>query len=100
MLFEFLLLPTILLCALVLLALRTKFAYGEAMRRIQRGVEASRQKILTDQATADSVRIQYGGSVKPGNAAELMSQPDIDGALVGGASLDANDFAGIIQYRL
>ncbi len=45
---------------------------------------------------ADSVRIQYGGSVKPGNAAELMGQPDIDGALVGGASLDADDFANIV----
>ncbi len=49
---------------------------------------------------AASVRIQYGGSVKPGNAAELMGQPDIDGALVGGASLDADDFAKIVQYRL
>lgn len=43
------------------------------------------------------VRIQYGGSVKPGNAAELMSQPDIDGALVGGASLKAEDFAAIVK---
>jgi triosephosphate isomerase len=49
---------------------------------------------------ADAVRIQYGGSVKPINAAELMGQPDIDGALVGGASLDAESFARIIQYRL
>ena len=48
---------------------------------------------------ADTVRIQYGGSVKPGNAAELMAQPDIDGALVGGASLDAEDFAQIVQHR-
>ena len=48
---------------------------------------------------AASVRIQYGGSVKPTNAAELMAQPDIDGALVGGASLDADDFARIVQYR-
>jgi triosephosphate isomerase len=47
-----------------------------------------------------AVRVQYGGSVKPGNAAELMSQPDIDGALVGGASLDPDDFARIVQYRL
>ncbi len=51
-------------------------------------------------AAADAVRIQYGGSVKPTNAAELMGQPDIDGALVGGASLDADDFARIVQYRL
>ncbi len=49
---------------------------------------------------AQSVRIQYGGSVKGGNAAELMSQPDIDGALVGGASLDADEFARIVQHRL
>jgi triosephosphate isomerase (TIM) len=48
---------------------------------------------------AAAVRIQYGGSVKPGNAAELMAQPDIDGALVGGASLDADDFARIVQWR-
>lgn len=49
---------------------------------------------------ADSVRIQYGGSVKGANAPELMSQPDIDGALVGGASLVADDFARIVNYRL
>ena len=49
---------------------------------------------------AAKVRIQYGGSVKPSNAAELMAQPDIDGALVGGASLDADDFARIINYRI
>lgn len=46
--------------------------------------------------TADKVRIQYGGSVKAANAAELMGQPDIDGALVGGASLDARGFAEIV----
>lgn len=45
---------------------------------------------------ADALIIQYGGSVKPGNAAELMAQPDIDGALVGGASLNADDFAAIV----
>lgn len=49
---------------------------------------------------ADSVRIQYGGSVKPANAAELMNQPDIDGALVGGASLEGPSFARIAQFRL
>jgi triosephosphate isomerase len=46
---------------------------------------------------ADAVRILYGGSVKPDNAAELLAQPDVDGALVGGASLDAAGFARIIQ---
>ena len=49
---------------------------------------------------AASVRIQYGGSVKPGTAPDLMGQADIDGALVGGASLDAGEFAQIVQYRL
>jgi len=48
-------------------------------------------------AVAGAVRIQYGGSVKPDNAKELMSQPDIDGALVGGASLKASDFASIVS---
>ncbi len=49
---------------------------------------------------AAAVRIQYGGSVKPGTAPELMNQPDIDGALIGGASLVPEDFAHCIQYRL
>lgn len=50
-------------------------------------------------AAADRVRIQYGGSVKPENSAELMAQSDIDGALVGGASLDAASFSGIVKFR-
>jgi triosephosphate isomerase len=49
-----------------------------------------------DEAAAERARIVYGGSVKPDNAAELMAQPDIDGALVGGASLDPDDFAAIV----
>jgi triosephosphate isomerase (TIM) len=48
-------------------------------------------------APADEVRILYGGSVKPGNAAELLNMPEIDGALVGGASLDPEDFAAIVE---
>ncbi len=52
---------------------------------------------MSDQATADRIRIQYGGSVKPDNARELLSQPDIDGALVGGASLDPRSFAQIVK---
>src|SRR5574342_146615 len=48
-------------------------------------------------ATAAQIRIQYGGSVKPDNAAELMAQPDVDGALVGGASLKAADFSQIVK---
>jgi triosephosphate isomerase len=48
-------------------------------------------------AAADNVRILYGGSVKPANAAELLSKPDVDGALVGGAALDPDDFAAIVE---
>jgi triosephosphate isomerase (TIM) len=55
---------------------------------------------LFDDSVADALRIQYGGSVKASNNAELMAQPDIDGALVGGASLDPDEFARIVQYRL
>jgi len=52
---------------------------------------------LASPAVADTIRIQYGGSVKPDNAAELASRPDIDGALVGGASLKADDFLAIAR---
>jgi triosephosphate isomerase (TIM) len=54
---------------------------------------------LVDPDTAAAVRIQYGGSVKPENAAALMDCPDVDGALVGGASLAADGFAAIVRYR-
>ncbi|MCP4190967.1 MAG: triose-phosphate isomerase [Planctomycetaceae bacterium] len=62
-------------------------------------VHADIRRILTEQfdtAVADAVRIQYGGSVKPDNAGELMGQPNIDGALVGGASLKADSFLAIV----
>ena len=52
------------------------------------------------QAIAEQMRILYGGSVKPSNTAELMSQPDVDGGLVGGASLDAESFAEIVKNSL
>jgi triosephosphate isomerase len=52
---------------------------------------------LFDKTAADRIRIQYGGSVKPENTEDLMRQPNIDGALVGGASLDAHSFARIIR---
>jgi triosephosphate isomerase len=52
---------------------------------------------MYDEKIAEEIRILYGGSVKPNNAAELMSQKDIDGLLVGGASLKADDFLAIIQ---
>jgi triosephosphate isomerase len=63
----------------------------EAIALIRRLIESR----STD--AADTIRILYGGSVKPGNASELISQPDIDGALVGGASLDPGDFAAIVD---
>ncbi len=55
---------------------------------------------LFDDATARRVRIQYGGSVKPSNARELMGLPDVDGALVGGAALEARSFADIIRNSI
>jgi triosephosphate isomerase len=54
---------------------------------------------LYSQEVADQVRIQYGGSVKSGNVAEIMAQADIDGALVGGASLDADEFVRIVRFH-
>jgi len=63
-------------------------------------VHAFIREILTDMAdesVAEAVRIQYGGSMKPGNAAELLGQQDIDGGLIGGAALKADSFAAIIQ---
>ena len=54
-------------------------------------------KVMYGQKAADSVRVQYGGSVKPGNIVEYMACPDIDGALIGGASLKADSFLEIIE---
>jgi triosephosphate isomerase len=61
---------------------------------IRRKLEESNGK-----SVADTVRILYGGSVKPENISELMSQPDVDGALVGGASLEAESFSKIVNYK-
>ena len=55
--------------------------------------------IIRQQLDNKDVSIQYGGSVKPGNVDEIMAQPEIDGALVGGASLEANDFARIVNFQ-
>jgi triosephosphate isomerase (TIM) len=55
--------------------------------------------IIRDQLSNPDVTIQYGGSVKPSNIDEIMAQPQIDGVLVGGASLAADDFAGIVNYK-
>ncbi len=65
-------------------------------------VHAAIRQILRELGggVADAVRIQYGGSVKPDNARELLSQPDVDGALVGGASLKAADFLAIVKGAL
>ena len=54
---------------------------------------------LHGKAVADAVRIQYGGSVKAGNIRDFMAHPEVDGALVGGASLDPEDFALVVRYR-
>jgi triosephosphate isomerase len=59
----------------------------------------ARLKELFNENIAGSMRIQYGGSVKPENAAEILAQPDVDGALVGGASLKAESFIEIVRAR-
>ncbi|HEY8719478.1 triose-phosphate isomerase [Pengzhenrongella sp.] len=63
--------------------------------------EAIRTKLaeLYDDAVAAAVRVLYGGSVKSGNVASIMAKPDVDGALIGGASLDADEFAKIVRYQ-
>ena len=63
------------------------------------GAIRGRVAALSGEAAAAAVRIQYGGSVKAANIVELMAQPDIDGALVGGASLDPEEFARIANFR-
>jgi triosephosphate isomerase len=67
----------------------------------QEVIAAIREEVaaVSTRPAAQAVRIQYGGSVKAGTAAEFMRQPDIDGLLVGGASLDPTEFARIVQYR-
>ncbi|MGA9279097.1 triose-phosphate isomerase [Ilumatobacter sp.] len=74
-----------------------KTATADDAQTVCAAIRAKVRSMAGDE-TAESVRIQYGGSVKGGNAPELMSQPDIDGALVGGASLDPDEFASIIQF--
>jgi triosephosphate isomerase len=74
-----------------------KTATSEQAQEVHLFLRSLLGKKLGD-AFAESVRILYGGSVKPNNIAELMSMPDIDGALVGGASLDAETFSKIVLY--
>jgi triosephosphate isomerase len=63
------------------------------------GAVRGRLAELYSQELAERVRIQYGGSVKSGNVAAIMAQPDVDGALVGGAALDADEFVKIVRFR-
>ncbi len=71
-------------------------ATPEQAQEVHRFIRELLAKMFGEE-TAEAVRIQYGGSVKPDNAAELMSQPDVDGALVGGASLKAESFYEIVR---
>lgn len=72
-----------------------RVATPEMAQQVHAAVRAQLATLYGD--VAESVRIQYGGSVKPDNAAELMAQSDIDGALVGGASLEPDSFAELVQ---
>lgn len=74
-----------------------KNASAEIAQNVIGGTIRATLRDLYGSAVADQVRIQYGGSVKPGNMAEYMSQPDIDGALVGGASLQVDDFTRLVE---
>lgn len=72
-----------------------KTATAEQAQEVHAAIRAELREMGGE--VADRIAIQYGGSVNPGNAAELLAQPDIDGALVGGASLQAESFAAIIR---
>jgi triosephosphate isomerase len=72
-------------------------ATGEQAEEVHSFIRKLLKEIYKD--TADSIRILYGGSVKPDNIDGLMTKPNIDGALVGGASLKADDFARIVKYQ-
>jgi triosephosphate isomerase len=73
-----------------------KTASPEQAQEVHAGIRALLADLYSDEI-AQQIRIQYGGSVKPANIAELISQPDIDGALVGGASLKADSFSAIVN---
>ena len=73
-----------------------KVARPEDAQEMHAAIRARLRATVGD-AAADAIRILYGGSVKPDNAPELIAEPDIDGALVGGASLDARSFAAIVR---
>lgn len=73
-----------------------KTASAQDAQDAHAAIRAMIERVLYNAKVASELRIQYGGSVKPANAAELFSQPDIDGGLIGGASLKAEDFAAIV----
>jgi triosephosphate isomerase len=86
----------------IVVAYEPIWAIGTGMHatpEIAQGVHAFLRSLLRGRhaAAADGVRILYGGSMRPANAAELLAQPDIDGGLIGGAALKAQDFLGIIH---
>ncbi|GAB1420520.1 triose-phosphate isomerase [Anaerolineales bacterium] len=74
-----------------------KSASGELANEIIHTAIRKTLKALYGDTVAENTRIQYGGSVKPGNMMEYMSQPDIDGALVGGAALDIDNFVDLVR---
>ncbi len=71
-------------------------ATPEQAQEVHAAIRGLLEKMF-DKTIAESLRIQYGGSAKPGNTAELMAQPDVDGLLVGGASLKVDDFAKMVK---
>ncbi|QBG47257.1 triose-phosphate isomerase [Verrucomicrobia bacterium S94] len=76
-----------------------KTASAEQAQEVHAFIRATVKDMVGEEA-ANAVRIQYGGSMKPGNAPELLAQPDIDGGLIGGAALDAESFAGIVKAAM
>ncbi|WP_433377805.1 triose-phosphate isomerase [Actinoplanes sp. CA-142083] len=75
-----------------------KTATPEDAQEVCKAIRAKLAELYGNEV-AEAVRIQYGGSVKAANIASIMAQPDVDGALVGGASLDAEEFASIVRFR-
>ncbi|HKK89895.1 MAG TPA: triose-phosphate isomerase, partial [Desulfobacteraceae bacterium] len=75
-----------------------KTATPDQVNEVHRYIRALMEKLF-DKTLANAVRILYGGSVKPENVSELMALEDVDGALVGGASLDADKFVRIINFK-
>jgi triosephosphate isomerase (TIM) len=75
-----------------------KTATSNQAQEVHQFLRSMLEKIFGD-LFSKTIRILYGGSVKPGNIAELMAMPDIDGALVGGASLDAETFSKIVLFK-